>query len=344
MYKSKSDLEKVLALSESEKAWSEDIPHLPVLISDEVMALIDKYDQNDPIRRQFVPSKEEQSDYLGSLDPLEEVKHSKSERFIHRYENRAALLVTDQCFAYCRHCFRRRFTGHEIGAVTRHELEEICKYLEKHTEIEEILLTGGDLFVLSDRKLEEVIGMLKETRPDIILRLCTRALLSHPKRFTDELFRVFERHNTGAPYYLMTQFNHPREITKESVEIVSRFLSLGIIAFNQSVLLKGVNDSVEVQVELARKLLVNRIKPYYLFQGDLVNGTSHLRVDIKKGLEMEKEMRKRLSGLEMPMYTIDLPEGGGKAILTHNYLAGEDENSWIFDSPYGGKREYPKIN
>ncbi len=338
--KDKAQLEKCMNLKEEERKWFDAPSSLPLLISDYFFALIDKDDENDPIRKQVVPDARE-CDGQDSMDPLAEVAHSINARFIHRYENRAALLTTDRCFTYCRHCFRRRFTGLSSGAISESQIEEVCTYLAEHKEIEEILLTGGDLFTLSDERIEYLIRRLKETNEDIILRLCTRAVATYPQRFTPQLFEMLKKYQYGAPFYLLTQFNHPRELTKEAIKAVAGFVDMGIPALNQSVLLKGVNDDVDVLSELSRKLLYNRIKPYYLFQGDQVTGTAHLRVDVRKGLEIEKELRKRLSGLEMPQYTIDLPQGGGKVILTHQYLKEEKNNHLEFETPDGQTRFYP---
>ena len=173
------------------------------------------------------------------------------------------------------------------------------------------------MFTLSDEKLDHLLSSLKEAREDVILRLCTRAVATYPERFTDKVMDIIKKYNYGAPFMLMVQFNHPRELTAEAIKAVSKFVNMGIPAFNQSVLLKGVNDNVDTLAELSHKLLYNRIKPYYLFQGDQVRGTAHLRTSVEEGLKLEQELRKRLSGLEMPSYTIDLPEGGGKVILTH---------------------------
>ncbi len=337
-----NQLEKHLTLTQEERNWFSFPSTLPLLVSEHVMSLINKDDPEDPIRKQFIPTCFENMDDLGNLDPLEEEKHSETKRLIHRYANRAALLTTDRCFSYCRHCFRRRFTSNSSGPISEKELEDAAEYLAEHKEIKEVLLTGGDMFTLSDEHIAMMLKTLKEARADIIYRLCTRAIATYPERFTKELFETLEGYNWGAPYYLMTQFNHPREITSETEGIIASFLKLGIIPMNQAVLLKGVNDSVDVLEELSNKLLATRIKPYYLFQGDLVNGTEHLRVKIEHGLEMEKELRKRLSGLAMPQYTIDLPEGGGKVILTHDYTKRHENGKWIFTSPYGGSREYPE--
>lgn len=342
MIASFSDLIKHLELRKDEEEWfCKNENALPLLISGHLLSLMDKNDKNDPIRLQFVPSSLELKDEIGDLDPLEEVKNSSKERLIHRYHNRAALLVTDRCFSYCRHCFRRRFTSTMAGAIKERELDEICEYLKEHREIKEVLLTGGDMFTLSDNELDVLLSKLKDAREDIIYRLCTRAVVSYPERFTDALFSVIRKNSKGAPYTLMTQINHPSEMDDSTARIINSFLDLHICAFNQAVLLKGVNDSLDTLINLSYRLLANRIKPYYLFQGDMVRGTAHMRVAIDKGLELERELRKAVSGLAMPQYTIDLPEGGGKVILTTNYVEGKTENSYIIKSPFSGeKREY----
>lgn len=331
-------LKSFVNLTEDELMWRENGGNtLPILISSNILSLLD----NPAIKKQFVPTVEENNDTIGTLDPQLEEDYTPTSRLIHRYKNRAAFLTTDMCFAYCRHCFRRRFAGNLVGPAPREEIIEAAEYLQKHNEIKEVLLTGGDLFTLSDNKLDELLSILKEKREDIIYRLCTRSLLSNPDRFTDSLFKIIEKNNHGAPFFLMTQFNHPAEITSKASEILHSFALMGIPIMNQCVLLKDVNDSLNVQVELCNKLMINRAKPYYLFQGDLVKGTNHLRVSIKKGLELEKEMRKELSGLSMPQYTIDLPDGGGKVILTENHIKGLNNGIWEITTPEGEIRYYP---
>lgn len=333
------ELKQHIKLTEEELGWKETKENtLPLLISENILSLID----NPSIRRQFVPTEKENQDSIGNLDPLEEVDHSVTSRLIHRYPNRAAFLVTDRCFAYCRHCFRRRFTGTMSGPATDEEIKKAAEYLKSHREIREVLLTGGDLMTLSDERIDFLLSSFKSAREDIIYRLCTRALVSDPDRFTPELFSVLEKNSHHAPFFLMTQFNHALEITDKAIAAISGFVRLGIPMMNQCVLLRGVNDTVSDQVELANKLMYNRIKPYYLFQGDLVKGTAHLRVPLSKGLELEKEMRKQLSGLSMPQYTIDLPNGGGKVILTENHIVSGNGSRWIFSTPEGEERIYPE--
>ena len=336
------ELGKILSLKEEEKNWTETGPSLSMLISDNIISLINPADPDDPIRKEFVPTMYENIESKESIDPLKEVENTKSARLIHRYNNRAALLVTSRCFAYCRHCFRRRFTSGDDGKITKDELEMATEYLRRHKEIREVLITGGDMFTLSDMELYILLGKLKQAREDIIYRLCTRAFLANPERFTPSLMEIIKKHMHGAPFLLMCQFNHPRELNEKAVKAVSAFIDMGIPAFNQAVLLEGVNDDVDTLEELSYKLLYNRIKPYYLFQGDLVDGTSHLRCSLKKGLELEKELRKRVSGVAMPQYTMDLPEGGGKVILTENYVIGLTDGKWQIKSPFQGKRDYPE--
>lgn len=334
-----NELSEIIALDEEEKSWREEGGNtLPILISDHLVPLLDK----EEIRRQFVPSVKENQDTLGNLDPQMEKEYSVTPRMVRRYRNRAAFLVTDCCFAYCRHCFRRRFAGTMAGPCTEKEIEEASFFLSEHMEIKEVLLTGGDMFTLSDEKIDALLSSFKSARRDIIFRLCTRALTSNPKRFTPSLFSIIEKNSVGAPFYLMTQFNHTSEITEDAKEAIKGFVRLGIPMMNQCVLLRGVNDTVEAQVELCNTLLQNRIKPYYLFQGDLVQGTAHLRVPLSKGLEIEKEMREELSGLGMPQYTIDLPQGGGKVALGEVHNLGLKDGLWSFTTPEGEVRHYPE--
>ncbi len=332
------ELSKLIELSGSEKEWRESgSGSLPLLISDHIASML----HEPAIRRQFVPDALENMDDTGNLDPQEETGHEAAFRLVHRYHNRAAFLVTDRCFSYCRHCFRRRFTGSMTGPATDEEIQKAAEYINSHKEIKEVLLTGGDMFTLSDDRIAFLLKTMKESNPDVIFRLCTRAVAVYPERFTKKLFGIIREHQTGAPYYLMTQFNHPAELTEDAIGAVRGFLDLGIPAMNQTVLLKDVNDDAGILIELSNKLLYNRIKPYYLFQGDLVKGTQHLRVPIRKGLEIERRMRMELSGLGMPQYTIDLPQGGGKVILTENHLIGKKGREYIFTTPEGDTREYP---
>ena len=328
---SMEELGKYLNLTEQELAWKESPISVPLSITAHYLELIDPNDPADPLRRQVVPTaKENQQSSTESDDPLAEVPHSKTERLIHRYTNRVAFLATDLCPMYCRHCFRRRFTGNLMGPASTEEIQQAASYLANHSEIKEILITGGDPLTLSNDQLDYMISAFRKARPQLIIRICTRFPVSQPSRITEDLIAMLKKHNT-APFYLLTQFNHPREITKESIRAVALFVDAGIPALNQTVLLRNVNDNPDTLEKLCNDLLFNRIKPYYLFQGDMVTGTADFRVPLKRGMEIEKELRKRLSGLAMPNYCADLPQGGGKVPLCGSYIEQapeKEKGSW----------------
>lgn len=340
---SKEALAQRLALTEDE--WLFDAGHantLPLKIPTYFLGLIDMQDPDDPLRRQAVPTRFEQQSQSGEqLDPLSEVDHSVTERLIHRYPSRVAFLTTDVCPLYCRHCFRRRFTGTFQGPASSEQIQEAAQYVGLHPQVKEILFTGGDVFTLSDKALKAMIKAFRDERPDLVIRLCTRMPASYPMRFNAELIGMLKQFSS-APFYLITQFNHPRELTPQAVEAVRLFVDAGIPAMNQTVLLKGVNNEVSTLEELCNKLVFHRIKPYYLFQGDLVMGTAHFRVPLKQGLAIEEELRKRLSGLAMPLYAIDLPQGGGKVPLINGYLSEQSGcGLWSFRTVEGEIRTYP---
>ena len=341
LVRTRQELSEFLILTDDERSWFDESHALPLGISRYYLSLINPNDPSDPIRRQVVPTcHESEMDRAELSDPLAEVSYSVTDRLIHRYANRVAFLVTDRCATYCRHCFRRRFTGASGGSVRKPDVDEAAQYVSDHPEVKEILFTGGDPFTLSDDKLDDMIGSFRERRPDLIIRLCTRTPATFPQRITDELIAVIKKHDT-APFYLLTQFNHPRELTPQSRRAVDRFVDAGIPALNQTVLLRGVNDNADILEELMNTLVSMRVKPYYLFQGDLVNGTAHFRVPLETGFKLEAELRRRLSGLAMPTYAVDLPQGGGKIPLGARYLeTREPDGSWIFITTEGQHRSY----
>ncbi len=295
---------------------------------------------DDPIRRQFLPTIDEYTVTDCELsDPLGEKHYSPVPRLIHRYRDRVLLLTTDSCAMYCRHCFRRSFTGHDDGVVSSDELSAVCSYLEEHREVNEILLSGGDPLTCSDRKIEEILTSLRAVRPDIAIRLATRIPVVLPMRITENLIRII---SDNGPVWLVTQFNHRKEISVLTEKIIASLVDNGIPVLNQSVLLKGVNDSVPALEELFQKLVRMRVKPYYLFQGDLASGTSHFRVPIERGQEIMSQLRQRISGLALPVYAVDLPGGGGKIPLTENYAIRQDEKNYYFRNIEGQEYIYPR--
>lgn len=290
--------------------------------------------------KQFLYDQQEQytKEYENS-DPLDEETYKVTGRLIHRYKNRVLLLVTDRCKLYCRHCFRRDFIESSKKDISIDEIEEACSYIKSHKEVQEILLSGGDPLVLQPDLLSCVLNRIKEARPDIVIRIGSRLPIVDPKSITDKIVSILK---CVKPIWLSIQCNHPDELTPQVKHAVDMLVNAGVSIVNQSVLLKGVNDSVEVLKTLSNKLLAFNIKPYYLFQGDLAKGTSHFRVPIIKGLEIVKELRSQVSGLSMPTYAVDIPGGGGKIPLVKDYIIDEDENWLYLTNNDGFKGKYPK--
>ena len=266
------------------------------------------------IKAQVFPSEHENSFTAEELpDPLGEHCHQITSRLVHQYKNRALLLSTGTCFAYCRHCFRRNFAGRGEGWITEAELDEVCEYVKAHDEIEEILISGGDPLTVSDDKIEYLFVRLREARPALLLRLCTRALFFAPERFTPSLVSLLKK---SKPLWVIPHINHPSEISQKiSVETrnaIESLISAGIPVQSQTVLLRGVNDDVKTLHDLFHDLVCLGVKPGYLFQTDLAQGTSHFRVPLDKAVKLYEALRKEISGLSTPVFAVDLPGGGGK--------------------------------
>lgn len=289
----------------------------------------------DPIAAQFVPREAElvRLPYESS-DPIGDNRYRVAGRLVHHYRDRALLLCNDRCATYCRHCFRRHFTANGGGRITEAELDEACEYLEGKSEIREVLLSGGDPLMLGDEELRRILSRLKRVREDFTIRICTRLPVVLPSRITPSLCAMLERF-TGL--WAVIHTNHPREITEEFKKAVRALGRAGVPVLNQAVLLKGVNDDLDTLERLFRGLVASGVKPYYLFQGDLAAGTAHFRVPIERGLELMQALRSRLSGIAMPTYAVDLPDGGGKVPIESALLRVEAD-SYVLRGP--GDREY----
>lgn len=296
-------------------------------------------DEDDPIRRQFMPQAGEQVTAPWETgDPLGENSRKVTQRLIHRYRDRALFLASDTCAMYCRHCFRRDYLSTDQLPLTKKEIHRAAAYLQSHSELKELIISGGDPLMLDDRRLEELLSVFRESRPDIVFRMASRMPVVLPSRITDSLTNLLSKYK---PLFFITQYNHPGELTDKSRKAVSLLVNKGIPVLNQAVLLKSVNDSVDVLAELFQELVRCSIKPYYIFQGDLAAGTHHLRVSIIRGLELMKELRSRISGLAMPIYAVDLPGGGGKIPLTESYLHKITETTVVFKDRDGKEYTYP---
>jgi lysine 2,3-aminomutase len=296
--------------------------------------------EGEAIRRQFEPSDAETVVSRWELgDPLGEDRYAVTDRLVHRYADRVLLLATDRCFVHCRHCLRRHFTGTEDRHITGAELEEAGAYVDAHPQVREVIVSGGDALTIATHRLAALLDRLRRTRPGIIMRLATRAPAVAPSRIDDGLAEALAGRQ---PLWLVSQFNHPAELTEEATGALARLADRGVPLVNQTVLLGGINDDVEVLERLFRGLVARRVKPYYLFQGDLARGTSHFRVELRRGVAIVTALRARLSGLAMPTYAVDLPGGGGKVPLTESYFEGEEADAYLFRSIEGEIFRYPK--
>jgi len=287
----------------------------PMRINPYYLSLIK--DVDDPIWRQAVPSEKELHDSVCHADPLEEENQSPVPNLVHRYPDRALFLVCSECAMYCRFCTRKRKVGGESMQVNRETIEGGLAYLREHPEIRDVIVSGGDPLLLSDEKLDWILGALRGIPHIEIIRIGSRIPVVLPQRITMGLIRVLRKHQ---PVYLNTHFNHPDEITETSAKACTRLADAGVPLGNQSVLLRGVNDDPAVMKRLMQKLLAIRVRPYYIYQADMVQGTDHFRTSVEEGIEIIRALRGHTSGLGVPAYVIDAPGGGGKIPILPDYL------------------------
>lgn len=279
----------------------------------------------DPIWLQCVPDENELIDIDAPEDPLGEDSMSPVPNITHRYPDRVLFLTTSQCGMYCRFCTRKRKVG-DSSKISMRGLESAFKYIEEHKEIRDVILSGGDPLMLTDTMLEKILQRLRSIPHVEIIRLGTRMPVVLPHRITPRLVKMLKKYH---PIYVNTHFNHPWEITPESRRACELLADAGIPVGNQTVLMKGVNDDPEVIKELFRKLLLIRVRPYYLYQADLTKGANHFRTPVKVGLEIMDKLRGHTSGLAVPYYVIDAPGGGGKIPLLPQYILYQDDEKLI---------------
>jgi lysine 2,3-aminomutase len=285
----------------------------------DVAELVDVADPHDPIARQFVPDRAELDNRPEELaDPIGDDAHSPVEGIVHRYPDRVLLKPVHVCAVYCRFCFRREVVG-QGRALSRAELDAALDYIRAHSEIWEVILTGGDPLVLSPRRLKEIVKALAAIEHVKIVRVHTRVPVVDPARVTPALVRALKER--GLATYVVLHANHARELTSKARAACARIVDAGIPMLSQSVLLRGVNDDAATLGELMRALVECRIKPYYLHHGDLAPGTAHWRTGIEEGRTLMRALHGRLSGLCQPNYVLDIPGGHGKSPIGPNYLA-----------------------
>ena len=300
-------------------------------ISPAMVALIKS--PHDPIWRQYVPDLQELEVHDGLVDSLAEDAHSPVPNITHRYPDRALFLVSPVCASYCRFCTRRRKVG-DPEKIPMAKLESAFQYLEAHTEIRDVILSGGDPLLLSDRRIEDILGRLRAIPHLEILRIGSRIPCHLPERITPALCAILKRHH---PLFINTHFNHPDELTPAAVEALGRLADAGIPLGCQTVLLKGVNDDPAVMKTLMQRLLAARVRPYYIYQCDQVAGAEHFRTTVEKGLEIIKALRGWTSGLAVPHFVIDAPGGGGKIPLLPEYVESISDTDVVLRN-YTGER------
>jgi lysine 2,3-aminomutase len=280
--------------------------------------LIDPTDPACPVRRQSVPTLEELSIHPSDLvDPLGEELHMPVPGITHRYPDRVLFYTTHNCPVYCRHCTRKRKVAHATSAASRSQIEAGLEYIARNPQIRDVILSGGDPLSFSNERLDDLMGALRAIPHVELIRIGTRNLVTLPQRIDDGFVELLHKH---APIHINTHFNHPKEMTRESLLAATRIAMAGATIGNQAVLLKGVNDDAKVMKELCQKLLIMRIRPYYIYQCDLAQGISHFRTSVREGVEIIEKLRGWTSGLAVPQYVIDAPGGGGKIPINPEYV------------------------
>jgi lysine 2,3-aminomutase len=312
----------------------------PMAVTPYYASLIRRFDETDPIFRMCIPQAMEMQDgpFLCD-DPLEEDRDMPVPGLVHRYADRALLLATMACSTYCRHCTRKRIAGSRETPISSRRLQQVTAYLNAHPEISDVIVSGGDPFTMSTDSLEAVLAALRAVPSVQIIRIGTRVPVAMPMRVTAELTAMLRRYH---PVWVNTHFNHPAELTSQAATACEALVDAGIPLGNQSVLLRGVNDSPAIVTELCRGLVRMRVRPYYLFQCDLVRGVEHFRTPLSRGLEIMEYLRGRISGLAIPTFVVDAPHGGGKIPLLPNYIVSTSPTHTVLRNFEGMMVSYPE--
>ena len=297
---------------------------------------------NSPLRKQFVPSKEELKilEYE-KADPLCEKRFSRSGRMIHRYNDRLLFLATARCALYCRHCFRRYLDKVSLKDADNADIKILTDYLKANKQIKEVLISGGDPLVLDNDLIEYICRSIRDVAKNIVIRICTRVPVVLAPRINSSLADILAKYR---PLYMFTQFNHSDEITEASSEAIDLIIRSGIPVFNQTVLLRNINDSEKQLKELFYKLVSISVKPYYIFQGDIASGTSHFRTNLMQGIEIMEKLKTEMSPLSLPLLAVDLPDGGGKIVLDKNSVIKRENGFFYLKNNDGKIFRYPDEN
>lgn len=321
-------LKKYIKLTtEEENGVKESLKTLRMAITPYYLSLIDQSNPNCPVRKQAIPTHAETHHSAADLlDPLHEDGDSPAPGLTHRYPDRVLLLVTDMCSMYCRHCTRRRFAGQTDSSSSQDDISKAIDYIARTPQVRDVLLSGGDALMISDSRLESIIYRLREIPHVEIIRIGTRTPVVCPQRITDDLVNMLKKYH---PIWLNTHFNHPQEVTEESIAACERMANAGIPLGNQSVLLRGVNDCVPTMKKLVQQLVKMRVRPYYIYQCDLSMGLEHFRTPVSKGIEIIENLRGHTSGYAVPTFVVDAPGGGGKTPVMPNYVISQGPHKVI---------------
>ncbi len=334
-------LDKALILTDAERigASRAEAAGLPISITPYYLALCHATDPACPIRRQCIPRAEEAIATKGDLrDPLGEEAHEVAPHLIQRYPDRVLLIATDRCGVYCRFCTRSRLVGDGGGARSMAALEPAFAWLEAHPEIHDVILSGGDPCLMSTERIARLLRRIRDIEHVDYVRLATRAPVTLPQRITDELCGAIRESHERT--WVMTHFNHPRELTEDARVACARLADAGLPVMNQTVLLRGVNDETDTLEALFRRLVRSRVRPYYLLQMDPVGGTGHLRTPLHRGVELMAALQGRLSGIALPKLIVDTPGGLGKVPIGPNYIVSAKDGVTVLKTFRGEFVEY----
>jgi len=336
----KEDFQKYLQLTDAEiEGFNIAQNKLSVSVTPYFFNLIDPNNPNCPIRKQVIPSSQESviSD-TEMADPVGEENSMPVPGIVHRYPDRVLFLVTDRCASYCRYCTRSRLVSNAQDYGFHPSFDEGLDYIEKNTSIRDVLISGGDPLLLSDDKLETLLTRLSNIKHIEFIRIGSRIPVFLPQRVTERLLDILKRQEN---LWLSIHINHPLECTKELYSVCRKLVNSGIPLGNQSVLLKDINDNPETMKSLIHRLLMMKVKPYYLYQCDLIEGSSHLRTDPSVGIKIIEELRGHTTGYAIPQFVIDAPRGGGKIPLNPNYIVNKNEEGLTLKNYEGKKFHYP---
>ncbi|MCK9471723.1 MAG: lysine 2,3-aminomutase [Bacilli bacterium] len=337
------DLKKYIDITKEEEIQIKKVlVKFRMAITPYYLSLIDPLNPNCPIRKQAIPCISEMTVGEHDLeDPLDEDTDSPVPGLTHRYPDRVLFLITDMCSMYCRHCTRRRFAGQTDHEMSNDRIDRAINYIKNTPSVRDVLISGGDALLMSDNKLEAIIARLREIEHVEIIRIGTRTPVVMPQRITNDLVNMLKKYH---PIWVNTHFNHYDEITTESVEAVARMADAGIPLGNQSVLLRGVNDCVDIMRKLCTRLVQIRVRPYYIYQCDLSLGIEHFRTPISKGIEIIEGLRGHISGFAVPTFVVDAPGGGGKIPVMPNYIVSQAPGKVILRNYEGVITTYSEPN